>query len=59
MMIIYAKQLLRRLAQDERGLTSVEYAVLGGIVVAGILAVGTAFQGNLATAFGALFTGGV
>lgn len=44
-----------RLRTDERGLTAVEYAVLGGIVVAGIVAIGTAFKADLATAFTNLF----
>ncbi|RYG86822.1 MAG: Flp family type IVb pilin [Alphaproteobacteria bacterium] len=47
-----------RLATDDRGLTAVEYAVLGAIVVAGIGLVGGQFQTNLGTAFGKLFTGG-
>lgn len=49
-------QILRSLVRDERGLTSVEYAVLGGIVVAAIVAVGTTFTGNLQAAFDSLFT---
>lgn len=47
--------LLARLAADERGLTAVEYAVLGAIVVAGIVAIGGDFQDNLSTAFDNLF----
>ncbi|WP_232495846.1 Flp family type IVb pilin [Novosphingobium kaempferiae] len=50
--------LMTRLRGDERGLTAVEYAVLGGIVVAALLAVGTAFQSDLSTAFSNLFSGG-
>lgn len=46
---------LVRLRTDERGLTAVEYAVLGAIVVGGIVAVGDAFQADLSTAFGNLF----
>lgn len=46
---------LRRLAKDEQGLTSVEYAVLGGIVVAALVSIGTAFQTNLTDAFNNLF----
>jgi len=56
-MITYAKQLLNGLARDERGLTSVEYAVLGGIVVSALVLVGAAFTADLGTAFGALFDG--
>jgi pilus assembly protein Flp/PilA len=44
-----------RLAVDQRGLTAVEYAVLGAIVVAAILAVGVSFKTNLGTAFTNLF----
>lgn len=44
-----------RLAGDKRGLTAVEYAVLGAIVVAGIVAVGSAFKADLASAFTNLF----
>lgn len=45
-----------RLATDERGLTAVEYAVLGAIIVAGVTAAGTAFNGKLLTAFTGLLT---
>jgi len=48
-----------RLATDQRGLTAVEYAVLGAIVVAAIVAVGANFRTGLSTAFGKLFTNGV
>lgn len=51
-------KLFARLASDKRGLTAVEYAVLGAIVVAAIVAVGTNFQSGLTAAFGKLFTGG-
>jgi len=44
-----------RLATDQRGLTAVEYAVLGAIVVAAIVAVGANFRTGLTTAFGKLF----
>lgn len=47
---------LTRLRSDENGLTSVEYAVLGAIVVAAIVAVGAQFQTQLGTAFTALFS---
>ena len=52
-----AINLLRRFIKDESGLTSVEYAVLGGIVVAAIVAVGATFTTDLESAFGALFDG--
>jgi pilus assembly protein Flp/PilA len=43
-----------RLASDERGLTAVEYAVLGGLVVAAITAAMTGFNTELSSKFGAL-----
>lgn len=49
--------LIRRLRDDEGGLTAVEYAVLGAIVVAAIAAVSVPFQSGLGTAFGKIFTG--
>ncbi|WP_150291500.1 Flp family type IVb pilin [Sphingobium estronivorans] len=48
-------QLLARLKRDERGLTAVEYAVLGAVVVAAIVAVGTNFQTQLGAAFTTMF----
>ncbi len=54
-MIKFTRKLLSNLAKDTRGLTAVEYAVLGAIVVAAIVAVGSTFQTNLAAAFGHLF----
>jgi len=56
-MIDFFGSLLARLGRDERGLTAVEYAVLGAIVVAAIVAVGTNFTTGLSTAFGKIFTG--
>ncbi|WP_288418403.1 Flp family type IVb pilin [uncultured Novosphingobium sp.] len=52
-------KLFARLAADDRGLTAVEYAVLGAIVVAAIVAVGTQFETGLDTAFKKLFNKGV
>ena len=54
-MIEFTRKLLASLIRDARGLTAVEYAVLGAIVVAAITAVGTQFQADLGTAFGNLF----
>ena len=48
-----------RLATDQRGLTAVEYAVLGAIVVAAIVAVGVNFNTGLSAAFAKLFNKGV
>jgi len=45
------RKLFARLMTDERGLTAVEYAVLGAIVVGGISAVATEFTDGLSGAF--------
>lgn len=45
-----------RLQTDERGLTAVEYAVLGAIVVGAIVTVGGQFETDLGAAFGKLFS---
>lgn len=47
--------LMLRLKQDERGLTAVEYAVLGAIIVAAIGVAGAQFQTELTAAFTSLF----
>jgi len=44
-----------RLANDDHGLTAVEYAVLGAMVVAAIVVVGGNFDDNLDKAFTGLF----
>ncbi len=49
---------LIRLQTDERGLTAVEYAVLGAIVVGAITSVGAGFKTSLQAAFTNLFTSG-
>ena len=54
-MINTIHKLMAKLATDTRGLTAVEYAVLGAIVVGAIVAIGTQFKADLATAFGNLF----
>lgn len=54
-MIDKARNFMKRLARDQKGLTAVEYAVLGAVVVAAIGAVGTSFQTELTGAFTALF----
>ncbi len=54
-MIDKARNFMKRLARDQKGLTAVEYAVLGAVVVAAIAAVGTSFEGELTGAFTALF----
>lgn len=53
--MITIRKFFGRLLGDERGLTAVEYAVLGAIVVAAIGVAGKSFETNLTTAFTALF----
>jgi pilus assembly protein Flp/PilA len=45
-----------RLAADERGLTAVEYAVLGAIVVGVIAVAGAAFGTELSDKFASIIT---
>lgn len=54
-MINSTLKMLKNLLGDERGLTAVEYAVLGGIIVAAIGLASASFQGNLTTAFNNMF----
>lgn len=51
----FVKNLIRKLARDQRGLTAVEYAVLGAVVVAAIVAVGNNFSTQLGAAFTSMF----
>ena len=57
MIIDATRKFLKRLTRDQRGLTAVEYAVLGAVVVAAIAAVGDSFETELTGAFTALFNG--
>jgi pilus assembly protein Flp/PilA len=54
-MVHFSQMLLARLMSDQRGLTAVEYAVLGAIVVGAIAALRTPFESSLTGAFNALF----
>lgn len=54
-MITKARNFINRLKNDQKGLTAVEYAVLGAVVVAAIAAVGDTFDTELTRAFTALF----
>lgn len=56
-MLLAIRNVMTRIAADERGLTSVEYAVLGGIIVTALVAVGATFNTELQGAFTALFAG--
>ncbi|WP_298722358.1 pilus assembly protein [uncultured Oceanisphaera sp.] len=51
-----AKELLR-LMNDEEGLTTVEYAIAGGLVAAGVIGAFTQLGVNVDASIGALCTG--
>lgn len=50
------KTLLKRFVKDEKGLETVEWAVIAALVVAGLVGTITALGGNVLTAFGSLQT---
>ena len=50
------KTLLQRFVKDEKGLETVEWAVIAALVVAGLVGTITALGGNVLTAFGTLQT---
>ena len=50
-MMTSIQNLMIRLRSDERGLTAVEYAVLGGIIVAALATAGALFGTALEGAF--------
>jgi pilus assembly protein Flp/PilA len=52
--MITIRKLFTRLLGDKRGLTAVEYAVLGAIVVGAISGVGSTFGDDLEGAFNSL-----
>lgn len=54
-MMIKTVKLVRRILGDEAGLTAVEYAVLGGIIVAAIGVAAASFETNLTAAFNDMF----
>ncbi|WP_022681867.1 Flp family type IVb pilin [Sphingobium bisphenolivorans] len=51
----FVKRLSRRLIRDERGLSAVEYAVLGAMIVGAIVTVGGNFETQLGAAFTSMF----
>ena len=55
MIIDVTRKFIKRLKSDEKALTPVEYAVLGGVIVAGITALTGTFTSGLSGAFTALF----
>ena len=48
------RQFLKFFQRDERGVTALEYAILAGIIVVALVAVGTSFTTGLTTIFTAL-----
>ena len=55
MKIDTVRKFMKRLARDQKGLTAVEYAVLGGVIVAAITALQADFTDGLRGAFTSLF----
>lgn len=49
-------QFIKSLSRDERGVTALEYAVLAGIVVVAVVAVGAIFTPGLSAVFTNLVT---
>jgi pilus assembly protein Flp/PilA len=48
------RQFLKFFRRDERGVTALEYAILAGIIVVAVIAIGTSFGSNLSAVFTAL-----
>lgn len=47
---------LKAFVRNERGVSAIEYAIMAGIVVVALTAVGTAFNTSLGSLFTSLFT---
>lgn len=56
MTMLKIRNFIAALRSDERGLTAVEYAVLGAIVVAAIAGIGSTFGTKLTAALNGLIT---
>ncbi len=54
-MIGYIRKLCKAIGRDEKGLTAVEYAVLGAIIVGAISVATAGYEGALTGAFEKLF----
>ena len=50
------RQFFKFLRRDERGVTALEYAILAGIIVVALVAVGTTFSTNMQAIFTSLTT---
>ncbi|SAK61741.1 Flp/Fap pilin component [Caballeronia temeraria] len=50
------QKLLKAFVRDERGVSAMEYAILAGIVVVALVAVGSAFSTNMQDIFSNLTT---
>ncbi|CAB3637968.1 hypothetical protein LMG22037_00023 [Paraburkholderia phenoliruptrix] len=44
-------QFIKSLSRDERGVSALEYAVLAGIIIVAVVAVGTVFSPALSSVF--------
>ncbi len=49
------RKILKAFVRDERGVSALEYAIMAGIVVVALTAVGTTFSTSLQGLFTALF----
>ena len=49
-------KLLKAFVRDERGVSAIEYAILAGIVVVALTAVGVTMNNSMGTLFTTLFT---
>jgi len=49
-------QFIKSLSRDERGVSALEYAVLAGVIVVAVVAVGATFSTNLQAIFTNLTT---
>jgi pilus assembly protein Flp/PilA len=50
------RKILKPFVRDERGVSALEYAIMAGIVVVALTAVGTSFTTSLTTLFTSLFS---
>jgi pilus assembly protein Flp/PilA len=50
------RKLFKAFVRDERGVSALEYAIMAGIVVVALTAVGTAFKTSITGVFSTLFS---
>jgi Flp pilus assembly pilin Flp len=53
---VFEMNILKRFVKDEKGMETVEWAVLAALIVAGLIGVITTLGGNVLTAFTSLST---